>query len=562
MKGAVDGGLESMHDRGATLRNFGMEPLARSLDAIKSRYDVIVIGSGYGGGVSASRLSRAGKKVAVLERGREFPTGTFPSKFPGLRGEMQVTGKRFRTGRETALYDVRLGDDMHVLVGCGLGGGSLVNAGVSLRPDARVFADPVWPGSVMQDGLLDEGFRRAERWLRPARDPNASTHTKFQALAKAGEAFGIEPVAPRVAVSFEDTVNPAGVRQPACTRCGDCCGGCNVGAKNTVALTYLPDAHNHGAEIFTLAKVRHISRATDGSWLVHVSQTNTAAADLVVGADMVILSAGTLGTTEILLRSRDLGLSLPDKLGQRFSANGDIIAFGYGAKIPVNGIGVGFPAKLDMAPIGASVSGQLEIRDAHDLSLELCIQEGVVPSALASALPVMFLPNGRLLGALQSLVSGVYKGPFASLQTFFAVSHDSASGRFALDGDRLALSWPNAKDEPVYKRLDELLDRLVTSVGGSYVKNPLAGTVMGHQPATAHPLGGVGMGREAADGVVSHKGEVFSKLGATAVHKGLYVVDGSIIPRSLGVNPLLTITALAERTMLHLAQDNGWNIGS
>ncbi len=536
-----------------------MARLARSLDTIKARYDVVVVGSGYGGGVAAAHLARAGKSVAVLERGREFPTGTFPSKFPELRAEMQVTGRRMRTGSETALYDVRLGDDMHVLVGCGLGGGSLVNAGVALRPDARVFADPVWPGQITQDGLLDEGYRRAEMWLRPNSDPQASSHTKFQALAKAAEAVGAVPVAPRVVVSFEDTINPAGIRQPACTRCGDCCGGCNVGAKNTVALTYLPDAVNHGAELFTMAKVRYVSRARDGSWRIHITRLDqtTGSTELTISADRVILSAGTLGTSEILLRSRAQGLGLSDQLGQRFSANGDIIAFGYGAKIPINGIGVGHPAKVEMAPIGASVSGQLEIRDALDLANELCIQEGVVPSALASALPVMFLPNGRLLGALQSLVSGVYKGPFASLQTFFAVSHDSASGRFALDGDRLALSWPGAKDEAVYKRLDDMLGKLVTSVGGSYVKNPLAGSVMGHQPATAHPLGGVAMGRDASDGAVSHKGEVFSSVGTTGVHKGLYVIDGSVIPRSLGVNPLLTITALAERTMLHMAQDNG-----
>lgn len=541
-----------------------MDSLARSLDQIKSRYDVIVIGSGYGGGVSASRLSRAGKKVAVLERGREVATGSFPSKFPELRGEMQVTSKRIRTGSSAALYDVRLGDDMHVLVGCGLGGGSLINAGVALRPDTRVFADPVWPGQITQDGLLDEGYRRAETWLRPARDPDAAMHTKYQALAKASEALGVQPVAPRVAVSFDETINPAGIRQPACTRCGDCCAGCNVGAKNTVALTYLPDARNHGAEIFTHAQVQHVSRAADGSWLVHVGRNGGAPGlvDLVIASDMVILSAGTLGTTEILLRSQARGLTLSDTLGQRFSANGDIIAFGYGATIPVNGIGVGHPAKLAMPPIGASVSGQLEIRDALDLEKELCIQEGVVPSALASALPVMFLPNGRLLGALQSLVSGVYKGPFASLQTFFAVSHDSASGRFSLDDDRLTLRWPGAKDEAVYRRLDELLGRLVTSVGGSYVKNPLAGTVMGHQPATAHPLGGVAMARDASDGVVTHKGEVFSNRGSTAVHSGLYVVDGSVIPRSLGVNPLLTITALAERAMLHIAHDKGWSFAA
>ena len=102
--------------------------------------------------------------------------------------------------------------------------------------------------------------------------------------------------------------------------------------------------------------------------------------------------------------------------------------------------------------------------------------------------------------------------------------------------------------------------RSCSEAGGSYVKNPLAGTVMGHQPATAHPLGGAGMGRERGDGVVNHKGQVFdaaSGRGSTAVHEGLYVVDGAVMPRSLGVNPLLTITALAERAMLHMAQDYG-----
>ena len=533
--------------------------LARPLDELKPTYDVVIVGSGYGGGVAASRLSRAGKRVAVLERGREVETGGFPSKFPELRAEMRVTGKRMSTGSETALFDVRLGDDIHVLVGRGLGGGSLVNAGVSLRPDARVFADPVWPGQIRQDGLLDEGYRRAEAWLRPASDPQASSLTKFQSLAKAGAALGVTPVAPRVAVSFADTVNAAGIAQSACTRCGDCCAGCNVGAKNTVALTYLPDAKAHGAELFTHAKVSHVGRAADGTWVVHFTRLDRpdAPETQTVSAAQVILSAGTLGSAEILLRSRDKGLKVSDRLGQRFSANGDIIAFGYGAKIPINGIGVGHPAKVEIAPVGASVAGQLEIRDPDNLANELTIQEGAVPSAMAPILPVMFVPNGRLLGALQSLVSGVYKGPFASLQTFFAVSHDSAAGTFSLDGDRLVLSWPGARDEPVYQRLDELLGKLVTSVGGSYVKNPLAGTVMGHQPATAHPLGGVAMGADAAAGVVNHKGEVFAGNTGTEVHRGLHVIDGSVIPRSLGVNPLLTITALAERSLLHMAEAQG-----
>jgi len=541
-----------------------MSRLARSLTHLKPHYDVVVVGSGYGGGVAASRLARAGKRVAVLERGREFLTGEFPGRFPELRNEMQVTGRRLRTGSAAGLYDVRLGDDMHVLVGCGVGGGSLINAGVALRPDARVFRDAVWPGQIRQDGLIEEGYARALRWLRPARDPEASSHTKFKALQQASVALGQQPVAAPVVVNFAETVNAAGILQPACTRCGDCCGGCNVGAKNTIALTYLPDAVRHGAEVFTHAKVRSIAKLAPqpdgGGWRVHLEAQDAERRPPALTADMVVLAAGTLGSTEILLRSREQGLSVSDRLGQSFSANGDIIAFGYGAKVPVNAIGVGFPEKVAGLDVGACVSGQIEIVDEQDLANSLTIQEGVLPSALAPILPVMFIPNGRLLGALQSLVAGVYKGPFAGLQTFFAVSHDSASGRLVLEDDRVTVRWPSAKDEPVYRRLDAALEALVGKSGGSYVKNPLAGTVMGQQPATAHPLGGCGMGQARDAGVVDHKCRVFdgrAGAGSTDVHDGLYVIDGSVMPRSLGVNPLLTITAIAERAMLHLGRDHG-----
>ncbi len=370
-------------------------------------------------------------------------------------------------------------------------------------------------------------------------------------------------------MSFDETTNAAGIKQPACTRCGDCCGGCNVGAKNTVALTYLPEAVRRGAHIFTETRVRSVARSDAGRWLVNATRLDgqgSSGADITLSAGAVVLAAGTLGSTEILLRSREHGLALSSRLGERFSANGDIIAFGYGAKVPVNAIGTGHPPRVELGnPVGASVSGQIEFRDPSDLTNELCVQEGVLPSALAPILPVMFVPNGRLVGAVQSLISGVYKGPFASLQTFFAVSHDTSAGRLALDGDRLSLSWPGAGNEPVYRRLDEILSKLVTSVGGTYVKNPLAGTVMGHQPATAHPLGGVAMAAERADGVVNHKGQVFdggAGAASNAVHSGLYVLDGSVIPRSLGVNPLLTITALAERSLIHMAQNLGAQIAN
>ncbi|MEZ5774773.1 MAG: GMC family oxidoreductase N-terminal domain-containing protein [Hyphomicrobiaceae bacterium] len=372
-----------------------MTPLATPLDRIASDYDVVVVGSGYGGGVTASRLARAGKRVLVLERGREYPTGSFPSRLTELRAELMVTGGRFGAGSRPGLYDFRFGEHIHVLTGCGLGGGSLVNAGVALRPDARVFADPsAFPAEIAGDGLIEEGFARAAAWIRPARDPEAGTTTKLAAFAKAGEATIGRPDPAPVAVSFADTVNPAGIGQPACTRCGDCCGGCNVGAKNTVALSYLPDAVAHGAVIATEARVTRLERI-GSRWHVHVEPfpadpkaAGSSSGPMAVAADIVVLAAGTLGSTEILLRSRAAGLPLSARLGEGFSANGDIIAFGYNGRERVNAVGIGHPPRDGLDPVGASVTGQIEVADPADLDLGMCVQEGVLPSALGPLLPV------------------------------------------------------------------------------------------------------------------------------------------------------------------------------
>lgn len=541
-----------------------MTRLSRPLDDIEKHYDTVVIGSGYGGGVAASRIARAGQSVCVLERGREFANGEFPARFPDMKNELYIHGKKHTIGSETALFDYCHGQHMHVLTGTGLGGGSLVNAAVALKPDERVFQKERWPNEILSGDELNEGFKRANHMLRPVADEKASTHTKYRALAKGAEATGGKMIDTPVVISFKDQINPAGVEQAACTLCGDCCSGCNVGAKNTVNLTYLPDAHRFGAHIFTKTKVTHIEKH-DEHWLVyyHTFDTKGRAEKTIctVKASTIVLAAGTLGSTAILLRSQENGLALSPRLGENFTANGDIIAFGYDADIPINAIGVGHPPKVSIDTVGASVSGHITYDDDEVLENQLMVEEGVMPSALGPLMPVMFIPGGRLAGALKALVRGVYNGPLSRTQTYFAVSHDSANGKIHLDKDKIVIDWPNVNEEPVYKRVDDMLTKVSAAIGGRYIKNPMAESVMGNTHATAHPLGGCSMGGDAYSGVVNHKCQVFDSSGKShEVHEGLYVCDGSIIPTSLGANPLLTITALAERAMILMAKDKDWDL--
>jgi cholesterol oxidase len=263
-----------------------------------------------------------------------------------------------------------------------------------------------------------------------------------------------------------------------------------------------------------------------------------------------------------LLRSKYQGLALSERIGENFTANGDIIAFGYDADVPVNAVGVGHPPKVDIETVGASVSGHIRYDDDDVLENQLMVEEGVMPSALGPLMPVMFIPGGRLAGAVKALLRGVYNGPLSRTQTFFAVSHDSANGKIRLDKDKVVIDWPEVNSEPVYKRVDEMLTKISGAVGGRYIKNPLAESMMGNTHATAHPLGGCSMGGDRDNGVVNHKCQVFDGSGSTAdsIHEGLYICDGSVIPRSLGVNPLMTITALAERAMILLAKDRGWEL--
>ena len=558
-----------------------MALLSSPIENIKNHYKVVVIGSGYGGGITASRLARAGQQVCILERGKEIQPGEFPDTPRKAFKEMQVDFGKKHIGSPTGLYDFRINEDINVFVGCGLGGTSLINANVSLAAEPRVFEDERFPKGLRDDvhTLLADGYGRAKEMLKPTPYPeNHPALKKLAALEKSAKYLNRPFKRPPINVNFEDGINHVGVEQKACNLCGDCVSGCNQKAKNTVLMNYLPDAKNHGAEIYTQVSVRWIQKL-DNRWLIHYQLLGSGrekfnAPTMFVSADIVILAAGALGSTEILLRSASRGLSLSKKLGHSFSGNGDVLAFGYNNDQEVNGVGVGSRPPQEMEPVGPCITGLIDMRSQPSLDRNIVIQEGSIPGALSPLLPRMFTAVARMLGKdtddgdslqetgreLKCLLKGAYTGALKNTQTFLVMSHDKANGRMCLAGDKLRIDWKGIGQQPHFKRIDKQIAKATSALGGTKVHNPIWSNLFGKDLVTVHPLGGCAMAEDADSGVVNHKGQVFSQSQGTDVYQGLYVCDGSVIPRSLGVNPLLTISAIAERCSVLIAQDYGWTI--
>ena len=573
-----------------------MPRLASPIETLKEHYPVVVIGSGYGAAIAASRLARAGKQVCVLERGREFQPGEYPNRSTEAVAEMQAhTPECAQIGSRTGLYDIHINPDINVFVGCGLGGTSLVNANVALRAEPRVFDDPRWPRELRNPKPVDlnlqvdhatpleEGYTRAEEMLKPNPYPqDAPELPKLRALEESARHLGQKFYRTPINVNFTlEGANHVGVEQHKCANCGDCVTGCNYAAKNTLIMNYLPDAVNHGAVIFTEVSVRWIERK-DNQWDVQcevlgVGRAKFKAPMIAVTADLVVLGAGALGSTEILLRSAQHGLSLSTKIGERFTGNGDVLAFGYNTGQVINGVGFGHHAPGEVPPVGPCITGIIDMRHQPVLTDGMVAEEGSPPGALGLFLPGSFAAAAEVAGTAEPVAlteriqekerelladyQGPYHGPVNHTQTYLVMTHDSASGRMSLDAQsNLALSWPGVGDQPIFKRVNERLKEATEALGGIFVHNPLWSKLLHRNLTTVHPLGGCVMGDDASGGAVNHKGQVFNSATGTGVYDSLYVADGSVLPAPVGVNPLLTISAVAERSMALLAKDRGWLI--
>jgi cholesterol oxidase len=574
----------------ATWLSVGAETLLRELEGRRHQdadCDVLIVGSGYGGAVAAARLAgctvagaagaRRPAEIWVVERGREYLRGMFASRFAELPSHVRFSRQDGAPprGYAEALFDLRLGDDCHVLLGSGLGGGSLINAGVMERPAEDVWAQG-WPDTLDRQAV-DKGYAAALAMLTPQKAPELP---KFAALQRLAKHAGAQADLCGVAVHFGDAaVNSAGVTMQPCTLCGDCMTGCNQGAKATLDTNYLAYAAARKVQMFCGATVEKLVApvAAGAPWRVewHHSESGLRPRDgapYAIRARRVVLAAGALGSTEILLRSRSEGLRFSPKLGRRFSGNGDLVAgiIRHADEVNATADQESDPADPRVRGVGPTITGLVRTGNAER---RFAVEEFAVPGALA-----------RVFGEVMATFGVWADAPAADGQDPLAaggraISHSGLYGCMGDDGAHGAIelaqpargidagvriAWPELKNHPLFDDQMAWLRAACTGEEGAYVvanpawrllPNELKAVLEAGAAATVHPLGGCAMGPSAADGVVDHWGRVFAADGR--LHDGLAVLDGAIVPRALGINPALTIAALAEQAVPGLRDDWG-----
>ena len=535
-------------------------------------FDVIVVGSGFGGAVTTYRQAEAGRTVCLLERGRDYPPGSFPRRPSEVSRSLWDPSQGMH-----GLFDVWSFRRLDALVSSGLGGGSLIYANVLLRKDEHWFNRSLpdggyesWPVSRAD---LDPHYDRVEQMLRPVPFPETFDRAtaKTGALARAAHDSGMDyqrlPLAAtlgsreRVGSTFDHGDNYHGVPRQTCTSCGACNLGCNTGSKNTLDLTYLSRADRRYADIRTRSEVRSF-RPVDGGWEVtYVRHDTDRATEAAPGrrpepdpplplhrvrARQLVLAAGSLGSTYLLLGNRASLPRISDRVGQAFSGNGDFLGFFTRA-----------PSRLDPS-IGPVITGAVRVPDVAEggdgpgmyledggySELLDWINEVVPPLDLGRR--VARLAGARLSQALRGpgptrvseqvaeLVGDAHQS--VNRLPLLAMGRDCPDGVLRLRDGFLDLE-SGAGSAAYYRSVQVRLRQLATALGARYRPGV---TALLSRLITVHPLGGAAMAAGPREGVVDSFGEVFG-------HPGLYVVDGAAMPGPVGANPSLTIAAMADR---------------
>ncbi|HEX4751537.1 MAG TPA: GMC family oxidoreductase [Solirubrobacterales bacterium] len=515
-------------------------------------YDVVIVGSGFGGGITACRLAEAGKRVCVLERGRRFAPEDFPTR-PTEAPEM-LWHQSLNPG---GMFDVRLMRDVSVITAAGVGGVSLVYANVQLRAPADVF-DRDWPAALDRD-VLDPWYDRTEEALMPVPTPADPALPKVRAFAAAGKRVGKEAEPLPLAVHFgEPREHPfSGAKQEGCQNLGHCDIGCPVNARNTVDITYIARAEKHGAEVRPLHLAERIEppAAAGGDWTVTFSNLGEGE-DGSVAAPTLVLAAGTIGSSRLLLENRRRLPRLSSALGSRFSGNGDALGMAVDpqaadVKGARNDFGPVMTSKLDYTKERGLIVADGGLPANFDALLDVARGVNVIRGwrRWLLKLRAAFVRVGWSDQALRPRdVHVAEREPDTDSLIFLMIGRDAADGQMRLTPflHRFDIRWSKAGSAQLFADLEATAKEIaVASEATPFYA--LEGGPLGNF-TTVHPLGGCPMADDPAAGVVDNFGRVHG-------YPGLYVLDGSIIPTALGVNPSKTIAALAERGAARLAED-------
>jgi cholesterol oxidase len=552
--------------------------------------DVVVVGSGFGGSVAAYRLAEAGKSVVVLERGRDYPPGSF------ARSPAEMSRAFWDpTERLYGLFDVWSFRGFDSVVSSGLGGGSLIYANVLLRKDEHWFVnEEALPGGGYESwpvtrADLDPHYDAVEKMLGarpyPLDAPAFAATPKTHAMQDAAAELGLDWQLPPLAVSFAPDArakpglglplaepaygNLHGAPRTTCRLCGECNIGCNDGAKNSLDHNYLSAAKHHGADLRTLHEVLAIRPRPEGGYevdfVVHEPDGKTRKLpQQTISCDRLVLAAGTYGTSYLLLRDRARFPGLSDAIGTRFSGNGDLLTFLLRAKDrarvrpldasrgPVITSTIRLPDELD----GVSGAGRgAYIQDGgYPGFVNWMVEEADVGREISRMVRLALerfrafisgAPDSRTSKELSDLI-GDGALSMSSLP-LLGMGRDVPDGRLGLKGGNLDVTWTAETSEAYFKRLRATMRRVAHVLGATYADNPIW---FRKRIVTVHPLGGAPMGRNAGEGVCDPWGEVHG-------FPGLYVADGAALPGPVGANPSLTIAALADRMSTRLLENTG-----
>jgi cholesterol oxidase len=525
-------------------------------------YDVLVIGSGFGGSVAALRLTEKGYRVGVLEAGRRFDDPADP--VPGQR-HRRLPKTSWRISRYmwapqfglTGIQRIHLlrGEkDSRVLVlaGAGVGGGSLNYANTLYRPAAPFYDDPQWSGITDWRRELAPFYDQAEQMLGVV--PNPTTTRADLAMKKVADLMGCGDTfrLSRVGVYFGGTPGTrapdpffggAGPERVACTECGACMTGCRIGAKNMLTENYLYLAERAGARIMPLTMVTAVRPSPDG-FTVEVKRTGSPRPQRrTLTAGQVVFAAGTWGTQKLLHRMKAAGVLplLSDRLGDLTRTNSEAILGAERARLKGDDYTRGVAITSSFFPDEDTHIEPVRYgRGSNEMGL---LRTLLIDGGKRTPRWAQFL--GRV--AARPLELGkVMNLRHWSERTIIALVMQSRDNSVTVRARRGRLGWgmrserghgePNPVWIPSAHRAARLLGE---QIGGTAYG---AWTDLFNIPLTAHFLGGAAIGDSAATGVVDPYHRVYG-------YQGLHIVDGSAVSANLGVNPALTITAQAERAM-------------